>query len=270
MRAARRQKFEMPGHMPMTDEQREELWRDFLVSHEPFLRNTLLVEYMPVVKYIAEMINSRLPGSVMVEDLVSYGTFGLIDAIEGFDIERGVKFETFCAQRVRGAILDGLRSQDWVPRITRARMRRFRSVREQLECELGRRPTNEELAGRLGVDIEQLHQLLSEVASVTIFSLSDATGSPSEDSSLRNIDYIEDSGIPDPMEVLQKREIMQVARRYLSEREFTVLDSYYNHEMTMRDIGTRLGMSESRVSQIHSKAIERLRFYIARGDKVHS
>jgi RNA polymerase sigma factor for flagellar operon FliA len=143
------------------------------------------------------------------------------------------------------------------------------SAAEQLESKLGRQPTNTELAGCLDLDIEQLHSLLSEVSSVTIFSLSDSTGDP-EESALRNIDYIEDSSIPDPLETLQKREIMGFAKRCLSEKEFIILDSYYNREMTMRNIGAQLGMSESRVSQIHSKAIERLRFYITRAEKVYS
>jgi len=263
-----RNRFSAPDSMPMTDEQRHELWRDFLASREQFHRNRLLVEYMPVVKYLAEMINTRLPGSVMVDDLISYGTFGLIDAIESFDIDRGVKFETFCAPRVRGAILDGLRSQDWVPRITRSRMRKVRRAQEQLECELGRTPTHAELAKRLEVDMEQLQGLLNEVSSVTIFSLSDSTGDHDDDSSLKNIDCIEDGNFSDPLEEMTKSEIMDVARDYLSEKEFTVIDSYYNAEMTMRDIGNMLGMSESRVSQIHSGAIERLRFHIDKAERV--
>lgn len=267
MRRARQ--YEIPGHMPMTDGERQVLWQDYLAGRDPFLRNTLVVEYMPVVKYLAEMINVRLPESVMVEDLISYGTFGLIDAIESFDIERGVKFETFCAPRIRGAILDGLRAQDWVPRITRSRMRQLRRTREALENELGRPPTETELAKRLGLDHKQMHELMNEVSSVTIFSLSDSTGDP-DDSALRNIDYVEDCAAADPMETLQKREILEVAKRCLSEKEFIVLDGYYNRELTMRDIGDGLGMSESRVSQIHSKAIKRLHFYITKGDKVHA
>ena len=265
-----RSKFRAPDSMPMTDEERHELWSDFFSARQQFHWNKLIVEYMPVVKYIAEMISTRLPGSVMVDDLVSYGTFGLIDAIESFDIERGVKFETFCAPRVRGAILDGLRAQDWVPRITRSRMRKVRRAQEQLECELGRTPTNVELAARLEVDLEQLRNLLNEVSSVTIFSLSDSTGDPDDESNLKNIDYIEDSNLADPLEELTKSEIMEVAQSYLTEKEFTVIDSYYNREMTMRDIGDVLGMSESRVSQIHSAAIDRLRNHIEKAERVRS
>ena len=254
--------LQTPTHMHMTSEEREILWSDYLTCRDPFMRNTLVVEYMPVVKYIAESISSRLPNSVMVDDLISYGTFGLLDAIESFDVTRGVKFETFCAPRVRGAILDGLRSQDWVPRITRSRMRKVRRAQDQLESELGRQPTPRELAARLDVDIAQLDDLLKEVSSVTIFSLSDSTGDPTGDCALRNIDYIEDGTINDPLETLTKQEIMDVARSYLDEREFNIIDSYYNAEMTMRDIGDSLGMSESRVSQIHSRAIERLKHYL--------
>ncbi len=268
MRTANARGCRVPGYMPMTEEQREMLWRDYQVAHEGTLRNSLVLEYMPIVKYLAEVINSRLPNSVLVDDLVSFGTFGLLDAIESFDIDRGVKFETFCAARVRGAILDGLRAQDWVPRITRARMRRFRRTSEHLETELGRRPTEEELAEQLGMDISELNNLLSEVTSVNIFSLSDSTGDCTDDSNLHNIDYIEDNAAPDPLEVLQKREIMGIARNCLDDKEFDVLDCYYNHEMTMRDIGARLGMSESRISQIHSKAIERLREHILRSERV--
>lgn len=268
MKRAGTYQFAVPGYMPMTEEERAQLWRDYRRASEQFHRNALVVEYMPIVKYMAETIGARLPNSVRVEDLVSYGTFGLISAIENFDVERGVKFETFCTPRVRGAIVDGLRSQDWVPRITRSRMRKFRAAKEQLELELGRQPTNEELAGRLGVDVPGLNDLLKEVSSVTIFSLSDSTGNTSDDSVLRNIDYIEDSSTTDPFEVLQKGEIMEVAKRCLSDREFTVIDWYYNREITMREIGNRFGMSESRVSQIHSKAIERLRWYLTRGERV--
>jgi len=206
----------------------------------------------------------------MAEDLISYGTFGLMDAIESFDLERGVKFETFCAPRVRGAILDALRSQDWVPRIARARMRKVRTAKEKLEVELGRRPTNEELADHLGIEMPELKDLFKEVSSVTIFSLSDSTCDTSEGSALRNIDCIEDSSVADPLEELQKGEIMGVAQRCLSDREFTVIDWYYNHEMTMGDIGDKLGMSESRVSQIHSEAIERLRRYLVHDERVGS
>ncbi len=264
---ARTSSVETPTHMPMTGEEKEVLWSDYLASGDPFLRNKLVVEYMPVVRYIAESISSRLPNSVMVEDLVSYGTFGLLDAIESFDVTRGVKFETFCAPRVRGAILDGLRSQDWVPRITRSRMRKVRRAQDQLESELGRQPTPRELAARLDVDAAQLQDLLKEVSSVTVFSLSDSTSDPTSDCALRNIDYIQDATINDPLETLTKQEIMDVARSYLDEREFTIIDSYYNAEMTMRDIGDSLGMSESRVSQIHSRAIERLRHYLETTEK---
>jgi RNA polymerase sigma factor for flagellar operon FliA len=267
MKAAQTRTFDTPTRMPMTDDERRILWSDYLVCRDSFMRNSLVVEYMPVVKYIAESINSRLPNSVMVDDLVSYGTFGLLEAIENFDPGRGVKFETFCAPRVRGAILDGLRAQDWVPRITRSRMRKVRRAQDQLENELGRQPTPRELAARLDVDVSQLQDLLSEVSSVTIFSLSDSTGDPSCESALCNIDYIQDAGSNDPLETLTKQEIMNVARTYLEEREFNIIDSYYNDEMTMRDIGDSLGMSESRVSQIHSHAIERLRSYLTRTEK---
>jgi len=146
-------------------------------------------------------------------------------------------------------------------------MRKVRRAKDQLESELGRQPTPRELAARLAVDPSQLEDLLSEVSSVTIFSLSDSTGDPSGDCALRNIDYIQDAAVNDPLETLTKQEIMNVARSYLDEREFTIIDSYYNAEMTMRDIGDSLGMSESRVSQIHSRAIERLRSYLTRTEE---
>jgi RNA polymerase sigma factor for flagellar operon FliA len=215
--------------------------------------------YLPLVKFNADRIAAKLPDEVDVNDLMSAGIFGLVDAIEAYDLGRGVKFETYCAPRIRGAILDELRSMDWVPRLVRSRAHRLERATRLLEAELGRSPTEGELAERLGVDKAELDKLLRDANTVTQISLSRKHYETDSSREVCEVDVLEDKRGKNPLTEAQKRDLKNIITRGLTRAERLILILYYYEEMTMKEIGATLDLSESRVSQMHSAIMARLK-----------
>jgi RNA polymerase sigma factor for flagellar operon FliA len=234
------------------------IWKKYFKEKSEEYRNKLMEYYLPLVKYTAERIYVKLPDKVEVDDLVSAGIFGLMDAIDAFDPKRGVKFATYCTPRIRGAILDELRSMDWVPRLVRARAHQLGNATRTLESHLGRAPTEQEIAGELEMDMEDFYRLQRDANAVGLVSLSNSLDSDGEND-ICEIDVIEDKKSEDPMTEAQKRDLKSLLGKGLSRAERLILVLYYYEEMTMKEIGATLDLSESRVSQMHSSIIARLK-----------
>ena len=239
------------------------LWREYRARRNEALRDRLILTYAPLVKYVAGRLGSGLPAHVDDEDLVSYGLLGLIGAIERYDPDRDVKFETYAIARIRGAIIDELRALDWVPRSVRSRARDIERAIAELEAKHGRVPSDEEIAGKLGITKEELDESLSEIGRSSIAALDELwTISGSGGDQVALIDTIEDPEAPDPQGSLSQTELREAiadAIARLPEREKLVVTLYYYEELTLREIGEVLGVTESRVSQLHTKAILRLK-----------
>ncbi len=244
--------------MPQTPNEVVQLWKEYKAGANRVLRNKLMEIYLPLVKYTAERISAKLPDEVDVGDLISAGIFGLIDAIEAFDLDRCVKFETYCAPRIRGAILDELRTMDWVPRLVRSRAHKLENATKSLEAELGRLPTDDELTRRLGVSRDEYDKLLRDATAVSLVSLSRRFFESDSTKDLREIDVLEDKRGCDPVTEIQRRDLRDMITRGLSRVERLIVLLYYYEEMTMKEIGSTLDLSESRVSQMHSSIINRL------------
>lgn len=231
-------------------------WNRWLKRKNSAARDHLIVHYSPLVKFVAGRVGAGLPSSVDPGDLVSSGVFGLIDAIERFDPERGVKFETFAVPRIRGAVYDGLRQLDWVPRSVRSRAREVERAFSELEHRLGRGPTDEELSEQLRISVEDLAKWLSAIASTTVGPLDRAIAAGAEPAAP------DDSGSGSPSAVVEDLELSHLMReeiKKLPEREKLVLSLYYDEGLTLAEIGDVLGVTESRVSQIHTKSVLHLR-----------
>lgn len=240
--------------MPM-----EEIWIAYRAAATETIRNFLMEHYLPLVRYNAERIYTRLPDEVDIEDLMSAGLFGLKDAIDAFDMDRGVKFETYCAPRIRGAILDELRSMDWVPRLVRHRTARVEAVRNRLEMEFGRRPTDEEISTALGVDEEEVKKIVKDGSAVSVTSLNRQRYQSDGSREVREIDVISDQTQADPLSEIQSRDLKHLLTKGLSRAERLIVVLYYYEQMTMKEIGATLDLSESRVSQMHSSILARLK-----------
>ncbi|MFL5246042.1 MAG: FliA/WhiG family RNA polymerase sigma factor [Gemmataceae bacterium] len=241
----------------------QQLWRDYRASPSVEMRNQLVELYLPLVKYNAERIWSRLPEGVELDDLISAGVFGLMDAIEAFDLGRGVKFETYCVPRIRGAMLDELRTMDWVPRLVRSKASRLESTRKRLEAEIGRPPRPDEMAIRLGVGIEEFEKILGDATAVSLVSLNKKWYETDSYKDVREIDILEDKKAEDPTHRLQNRDLMRLVTRGLNRNERLIIILYYYEDMTMKEIGATLDLSESRVSQMHSGIVSRLQAQLA-------
>lgn len=239
-----------------------EVWAEYKRSGGRALRNRLMEHYLPIVRYTAERIAAKLPNEVDTEDLVSAGLFGLMDAIEAFDVNRGVKFETYCSPRIRGAILDELRNMDWVPRLVRSRAHKLENVTKILRAELGRTPTDDEIAGRLNMPEKELKKLLRDATAVSVVSLSRKFYDDDSTRELQEVDILEDRQGPDPFLELAQRDLRDAILGSLSRIERLILVLYYYEEMTMKEIGVTLDLSESRVSQMHSSILARLTSYM--------
>ncbi len=236
-----------------------EVWKEFKRTGEEHLRNILIERYLPLVRYIAERLLAKLPQNIELDDLTSAGIFGLMDAVKGFDLTRGVKFETYCTTRIRGAILDELRSLDWVPRIVRNKANRIDAAWKDLEIELGRTPTDMEMAERLGMSVSEYEDMIKEASAITIVSLTDKTKEDQGAKSLRKIDMLEDKKVTDPEDDLRRKEVTEFITKGLSRKERLIILLYYYEDLTMREIGATLNLSESRVCQLHSRIIFRLK-----------
>ncbi|MEE2906716.1 MAG: FliA/WhiG family RNA polymerase sigma factor [Planctomycetota bacterium] len=223
------------------------------------IRNFLMENFLPLVRYTAERMHTRLPAEVEVEDLMSSGLFGLMDAIDAYDIERGVKFETYCTQRIRGAIFDELRAMDWVPRLVRSRTAKVDRARKQLEMELGRKATDKEISGRLDVDPEEYKKICRDARPVGVVSLNRKWFETDSSKDVREIDVVRDRRQENPVSRLQRDDLKLLLTKGLSRAERLIIILYYYEEMTMKEIGITLDLSESRVSQMHSSILARLK-----------
>ena len=241
----------------------ENLWREYKETDSKIAKDKLLAEYAHLVKYIVNRIAVNLPGSVDRDDLTSTGIMGLIKAVETFELERGFKFETYAGHKIRGAILDELRSLDWVPRSVRQKSKDIQRVYAKLENELGRIPYDDEVCEEMGISMKEYEEILSEVTPTTIISLEEAMPDRGSDSKeLRIIDTIEDPGSDNPLKELGFTEVKNILKdtiANLPEKEKLVVALYHYEELTLKEIGVVLDITKSRVSQIHSKAILKLR-----------
>lgn len=239
------------------------LWRRYAATRDARARERLVLTYAPLARYVAGRIGSSLPSYIDIEDLTSYGLVGLLDAIDRFEPERGVKFETFALTRIRGAIIDELRSLDWAPRALRHRQRQLMRAIASVEQREGRPATDEELAAALEVEVYELEDLLAEIASSSMVALEEVlatTGGDGESFSLG--DAIEDTSSPDPSAASEHaaiRDLLADAIVRLPERERIVVSLYHYDNLSLREIGEVLGVTESRASQLRTKAIMRLR-----------
>jgi RNA polymerase sigma factor for flagellar operon FliA len=247
-------------------EDTQTLWREYRRTNDPKIRDRLILTYAPLVKYVAGRLGSGLPAHVDDDDLVSYGLLGLIGAIQRFDPERDIKFETYAIARIKGSIIDELRSMDWVPRSVRSRAREIERAIGELEARLGRAPTDEEISAKVGITQEELDESLSEISRTSIAALDELWTVSAGGDQIALIDTIEDKQGPNPQSALAETELKEAigeAIARLPEREKLVVTLYYYEELTLREIGEVLGVTESRVSQLHTKAILRLKARLA-------
>ena len=258
----------------MSDEEREEiesaiaqLWREYKDTKEERLRERLILHYSPLVKYVAGRVGVGLPPNIEQADLVSYGIFGLIDAIEKFDLERAIKFETYAISRIKGAIIDELRSIDWIPRSVRYKAREVEKAYAALEAKLRRSPTEAEVAAELGIALEDLHTIFSQVSFVNVVALDELlTAGGEKGDKLSLVDTLEDTKAEDPVQAFESEEtkhLLAKAINTLPEREKIVVTLYYYEGLTLAEIGQVLGVTESRICQMHTKAVLQLRGKLA-------
>ena len=242
-----------------TAEETAKLWEDFIQdkSNQTF-RNALIERYLPLVRFHGEKLSHKLPDEVELDDLVSAGVFGLMDAIDAFDVNREVKFETYCAQRIRGAMLDELRNMDWVPRLVRFRTRKLSEANKTLSDKFGRMPTHEELAEHMNLSPAEMERLVSDANTVTTVSLNKKWFETDGSKDISEMELVEDQKGEDPTSRIQKTDLMRLVTKGLARNERLIIILYYYEEMTMKEVGATLNLSESRVSQMHTEIMNRL------------
>lgn len=252
-----------PAPADLTDRHLKDLWQGYKDTGDRTMREKLILHYAPLVKYVAGRVGVGLPSSVDPADLVSNGMFGLIDAIERFQPDRAIKFETYAVTRIRGAIIDELRSFDWVPRSVRQKARDVERAYSALQSELGRTPTDQEVAEELGISVKSLRQLFRQVSYVHVAALDELLSIGGERSDKVTLgDTIPDERADDPVSVFEAeetRDILGEAVSGLDEREKIVISLYYYEGMTLNEIGQVLGVTESRACQLHTRAVLQLR-----------
>jgi len=240
----------------------DELWGLYRKTRDPKIRDHFVRQYAPLVKYVAGKVAIGMPHNVEFDDLVGYGVFGLFDAIAKFDPEKHVKFKTYAVTRIRGAIFDELRSIDWVPRSVRQKTRELEEAIRTLEAQLGRSATDEEIAAAMGVSVDELQSLILKISGTSMLSLNDVWYSGEEDDKISIGESIESPASMNPEIIVEKDEIKRVIMKAIQElpdKEKKVLVLYYYEDLTLKEIGHVLGVTESRISQLHTKAIMRLR-----------
>jgi RNA polymerase sigma factor for flagellar operon FliA len=246
------------------------LWLRFKDDGANDAREMLVLHYSPLVKYVASRVATGLPASVDQADLVSDGMIGLMDAIEKFQPERQIKFETYAMQRIKGAIIDALRQLDWVPRSVRLKARQFDKANADLEAKLKRAPTDPEVAGYMGITVADLHDIITQIASLSMLALDEpvSTG-PDRGESISLVETLTDDatgGLMAGLETNETRAMLSQAINALTEREKLVIALYYFEGFTLSEIGEVLKVTESRVCQIHTKAVSQLRVRLSDGD----
>lgn len=235
------------------------VWKAFKADLEnQDLRNRLVENYLPLVKYNGERIWARLPEGVELDDLISAGVFGLMDAIDAFDMDRGVKFETYCVPRIRGAMLDELRTMDWVPRLVRSKASKLNEAIKTFEAKHGRQATDAELAEQMQISVPELEKMVLDASAVNLISLNKKWYETDSYKDVREIDILEDKKGEDPTRRIQKTDLMRLVTKGLNRNERLIIILYYYEELTMKEIGATLDLSESRVSQMHSSIVQRL------------
>jgi RNA polymerase sigma factor FliA len=238
------------------------LWVRYKEEQDPGARDELILNYSPLVKYVAGRLASSLPQTVDTADLISYGIFGLIDAIEKFDPGRAIKFETYAISRIKGAIIDELRAMDWVPRSVRSRAREIEAAYVSLENTLRRVPSDREVAEQMGITLKEFQDILTKLSYTSVVSFEELWVGGERDEGQNAIGSIRDDTAEDPVAIFESAEIKDIlaaAIEKLPERERTVIALYYYEGLTLKEIGQVLGVTESRVSQLHTKAVLRLR-----------
>jgi RNA polymerase sigma factor for flagellar operon FliA len=241
----------------------KELWRKYKETDDQRAREQLVLAFSPLVKYVAGRMSSGLPAHVEEADLISYGLLGLISAIERFDLSREIKFETFAMTRIKGSIIDELRSLDWVPRSVRAKAREIERANSKLEHTLHRAPTDQEVSEELGMTMDEFQDALTRISNSSVIALDELwTLSDSSGDQVSLLDTIQDPDAVDPaqaMDVTETKDRLAESIARLPEREKLVIALYYYENLTLREIGEVLGVTESRVSQLHTKAVLRLK-----------
>ena len=237
-----------------------ELWRAYKSNPTDVRsRNRIIERYMPLVRRRAERIRAKLPHEIELDDLISAGSVGLIDAIRAYNPDRGVKFETFCIPRVQGAMLDELRSMDWAPRLVRSKTSKLNEADRVLVGRFGRRPTEEELAEFLELPVDDVRQTIVDSNRVNVSSLDKKWSDASGDGDVTEMDVLPDKRSEAPMESLERSEVIRKCTQGLTQKERMIIILYYYEEMTMKEIGATLDLSESRVSQMHSAIVKRMK-----------
>lgn len=240
----------------------DELWNEYKETRSPDLRDKIIRQYMPLVKYVAGKVSVGMPSSVEFDDLVGFGQFGLLDAIEKYDPDKNVKFKTYAVTRIRGAIFDELRQLDWVPRSVRQKSREIEDTIGDLEARLGRSASDAEIAGKLGVSEEEYQQTVMKLSGTSVLSLNDVWYSGNDSDHMSIGDSIESPSSLNPDVIVEREEIRKIiiqAINELPEKEKMVIVLYYHEDLTFKEIGQVLEVSESRISQLHTKANLRLR-----------
>ena len=246
------------------DDDLHSLWVTYKRCGDQNLRNILIELHMPLVRVIAERLLQTLPKSIDIDDLSSAGTFGLMDAINGYDLSRGIKFKTYCTTRIRGSILDELRSQDWVPRLVRLKAHRLEKALRNLEGELGRDPNQFELAEAMDMSLLELRATKSEANAKTIFSLSEKWDDSDDDNEMEKVEILADRKCQDPVQTMHQRDVLELITSNLTKKERLIIIMYYYEGLTMREIGEIMELTESRVCQIHSNVMARLKSQLDR------
>jgi RNA polymerase sigma factor for flagellar operon FliA len=239
----------------------DEIWRKYRQSRDAELKNEIVLAHLPLVKYLAGRLAVKLPSFIGQEDLESYGVFGLLEAVEKFNPDLGVSFKAYAYNRIRGAMIDEIRKLNWIPRTLWQKIQHLNATREKLQKELGEQVTSDALARAMGITVTELYKLEGQVNLLSLSSL-DETVSIGDGERVRWGDMIQDSDSPDPLDVIEKEESKRLlikAIEELPEKDRTVLALYYQEELTLKEIGKVLDVSESRVCQLHTRALNRLR-----------
>ena len=237
-------------------------WVRYAAERDPGIREQLILQYAPLVKYVVGRLAIMLPRILDSDDVLSIGTMGLIEAVDRYDPSTGVKFQTYAISRIRGSILDELRSQDWVPRLVRLKAHQLAKAWKSLEIELGREPTDYEMAEKMGISLDDLTGLMDEASVCNIFSLSEKWDENEDDDSLEKIEMLEDKQSLDPIETLNQKDVLRAITRSLTKKEKLIIIMYYYEGLTMREIGDILNLTESRVCQIRSNVMAKLKIQL--------
>lgn len=249
--------------MSTVNEKRTELWIKYSQTNDPAIKDKLILEYAHIVKYVAGRLSIYFGSNVEYDDLMGYGVFGLIDAIDKFDLSKGVKFETYASLRIRGSIIDSIRELDWVPRSLRQKNKELERVYTELENMLGRSATDEEVARKLGISIKDLNKLLNEVNLSSMVSLEEFLEQNYEVGTI-NSSVNKEERPEGYIEITEVKRMLVDAIERLPEKESKVVSLYYFNDLTLKEISAIMKVSESRISQLHTKAILRLKGKLAR------